>query len=152
MGVTFLPSGPATLILMFALTLWPETARLVQARAEELVRAPFVQVARMQGLAEYRIFPRELLPNLWPLLQTSALLTLANGVLLESILGFLGLGMPLGTPGLGRLIALATSRLDQHGPLLVATTLLLMAWLGGCRAVGRRSLDPRDRLITEPVT
>ncbi len=150
LGMAFLPAGPLTLILMFGLTLWPEPARMIQVRAAELLQAPFSQVARMQGVSPLQLLFREILPNLYPVLLISGLLTLANGVLLEAILGFLGLGLPLGSPSLGQLIGLGASRLDEHSPLLAVTSLTLLAWLMAMRKLGRNFKQESQPLLANP--
>lgn len=130
--------GPWLLILLFGATLWAEPARLLQAKIRELREAEFVQVARMRGRGERDIFLNEILPNLGPLLMANLLVTVMNAVLLESILGYLGLGRAVGEPSLGRLIEYGTMHLDRQPLVLVVTMAVLMGWLAGLRGLMKR--------------
>ena len=129
LGLSLLASGRMSLVLLFALTLWPENARMIQAKSEALRDADFVSAARMQGYSEKEIFIRELLPNLAPVMMVNFLVTLINAVLLESILSYLGLGLALGTPSLGHLIESGAKQLDRNPGILIVSAGLLLAWI-----------------------
>ncbi len=144
LGLAFLEPGPLSLTLLFGFTLWPELARMVQARLLELKSAEFVQVARMRGDGEVAIFIKEALPNLGPVLMANFLITLVNAVLLESILGYLGLGLKPGVPSLGRMIRLGVQTLDTQPSTLLVSMVVLVGWLAGLRAL-LSGLDHRHR-------
>lgn len=131
-------SGPVTLILIFSYTLWPESARLIEARIKELQEAEFVQVARMGGLSGPRLFIREILPNLYQIWTISFLVTFITAALLESALGFLGLGQDLGQPSLGHLIEYGTHNADTHPHILFLSLGLLLTWIFSLRALLRK--------------
>ncbi len=130
--------GSWLLILLFGATLWAEPARLLQAKIRELREAEFVQVARMRGRGERDIFLHEIMPNLGPLLVANLLVTLINAVLLESILGYLGLGRSVGEPSLGRLIEYGAMHMDRQPGVLLAAIAVLLGWLAGLRGLMRR--------------
>ncbi len=144
LGLAFLEPGALSLTLLFGFTLWPELARMVQARLLELESAEFVQVARMRGDGELEIFIKEALPNLGPVLLVNFLITLVNAVLLESILGYLGLGLEPGAPSLGRMIRLGVQTLDTQPATLLVSMAALVGWLAGLRTL-LSGLDPRHR-------
>lgn len=141
--------GPLSLILMFGFTLWPEIARIVQARVYQLEHADFVNAARMQGTGEVALFFREILPNLGPILTANFLVTLSSTVTLESILGFLGLGLEPGAPSMGRLIEMGLQHMDNHPHILMASVAVLLLWLGSLRILFR-SLHTRDHPLQAP--
>ncbi|CAM2009191.1 ABC transporter permease [Acanthopleuribacter pedis] len=135
-AVVFLPSGPVTLVLAMGCLLWPEPARLAEQQLERLAVAPFVTAARMRGETTWAVFRFELLPHLRRLLWTCMLLNTLNAVLLESILSYLGLGLPLGTPSLGGMFELAVRQMDRQPALLTAVFTLLLAEITLIRRLG----------------
>jgi len=147
--LSFVSPGPTSLILMFGCTLWPEIARIIQARVYQLENADFVNAARMQGEGEIAIFFREILPNLGPILTANFLVTLSATVTLEAILGFLGLGLEPGAPSMGRLIQLGLQYLDHQPHILIVSTTVLLLWLGSLRLMFR-SFHVRDLPLHVP--
>lgn len=135
-AVVFLPPGPGTLILAIGCLLWPEPARLAEQRLETLREAPFVTAALMRGESAWSLFRFELLPHLQRLLWTCFLLNTLNAVLLESILSYLGLGLPLGTPSLGGMFEQAVRHMDRNPALLTAVLSLLLLEITLLRRLG----------------
>lgn len=84
----------ATVTIAIAIISWPTVARLTRAEFRALREKDFVTAARSLGYGHTRIILREILPNaLPPLIVTSSILV-ATAILMESALGFLGLGDP----------------------------------------------------------
>ena len=84
--------GPT--ILVIALLSWPILARLARARLLELRERDFVLAARNMGAGTWHLVFRHGLPNTLDVLVVYATLQIANAVLLEAGLSFLGLGVP----------------------------------------------------------
>jgi len=84
--------GPT--IMVIALLTWPVLARMVRARLLELRERDFVHAARNMGAGIGHLIWRHGLPNTLDLLVVYATLQVANAVLLEAGLSFLGLGVP----------------------------------------------------------
>lgn len=83
-----------SVIAAVALVSWPPIARLVRAEFMRVKSSEFVEAARVQGYARRHIVFQEILPNcLSPLIVMSSLMV-ANAILLESAISFLGLGDP----------------------------------------------------------
>ena len=92
------------LILIIGLAEWPQYARTVRASVLAERNKEYVEAARVIGLSRYRIMWRHILPNtLSPVLVISTV-QVANAIMSEAALSFLGLGMPLTKPSLGSLI------------------------------------------------
>ena len=92
------------LILIIGLAEWPQYARTVRASVLAERRKEYVEAARVIGLTKVRIMWRHILPNtLSPVLVISTV-QVANAIMSEAALSFLGLGMPLTKPSLGSLI------------------------------------------------
>ncbi len=83
---------------------WPKYARTVRASVLGEKNKEYVEAARVIGISGWRIIFRHILPNtLTPVLVLSTI-QVANAVMSEAALSFLGLGMPITKPSLGSLI------------------------------------------------
>ena len=92
------------LILIIGIAEWPQYARTVRASVLAERKKEYVEAARVIGLSRLRIMWRHILPNtLSPVLVISTV-QVANAIMSEAALSFLGLGMPLTKPSLGSLI------------------------------------------------
>ncbi|MDM8517454.1 ABC transporter permease [Desulfobacterales bacterium HSG16] len=92
------------LIVTIGLAEWPQYARTVRASVLGEKNKEYVEAARVIGLNPARIMLRHILPNtLSPVLVISTV-QVANAVMSEAALSFLGLGMPVTKPSLGALI------------------------------------------------
>ncbi|MUM76928.1 ABC transporter permease subunit [Pseudodesulfovibrio sp. F-1] len=92
------------LIVIIGLAEWPQYARTVRASVLAERRKEYVEAARVIGLPKTRIMWRHILPNtLSPVLVISTV-QVANAIMSEAALSFLGLGMPVTQPSLGSLI------------------------------------------------
>ncbi len=139
--------GTFTLITtVIALTSWMQTARLIRAEVLRLSGMEFTQAARALGAGPWHLATRHILPNCMAMLVTSATLTMAQAMIAESALSFLGLGFALGTPSLGSLLHEALPYLGLHPAralapgLLLAAIVLIVTWAGETL---RRTYDPK---------
>ena len=85
------PLGNGGLLLLLALLVWPDTARLVRTQMRRVRGEPFVEAALALGLPPRRVWWRHALPAACRPLRTFAPITLAALVGLDSTLGFLGI-------------------------------------------------------------
>lgn len=92
------------LIVVIGLAEWPQYARTVRASVLAEKGKEYVEAARIIGFPDRRIMFRHILPNtLTPVLVISTV-QVANAIMSEAALSFLGLGMPPTQPSLGSLI------------------------------------------------
>ena len=92
------------LILVIGLAEWPQIGRTVRASVLGEKNKEYVEAARVIGLPARRIMVRHILPNtLTPVLVISTV-QVANAIMSEAALSFIGLGMPITRPSLGSLI------------------------------------------------
>ncbi|RDE19667.1 ABC transporter permease [Motiliproteus coralliicola] len=93
------------LILVIGIAEWPQYARTVRASVLAEKHKEYVDAARVMGFKSSRIMWRHILPNtLSPILVISTV-QVANAIISEASLSFLGLGMPVSQPSLGSLIS-----------------------------------------------
>lgn len=86
--------GTASITIAIGVTSWTGTARLVRAQTLAVEGRPFIERAKALGAGNGQIMGRHVLPNVMPLILVSTTLTVANSILSEATLTFLGLGNP----------------------------------------------------------
>jgi len=108
----------------------------------------FVLAAKSIGTPPYRMILRHILPNVMSPIMVSATLGIANAIITESALSFLGLGFPSDFPTWGRLLfdstnfmTLSPERVIYPG-LAISLTVLSVNYMGDGL---RDALDPRIR-------
>ncbi len=92
------------LIVIIGLAEWPVYARTVRASVLGEKNKEYVEAARVIGLSRSRIMIRHVLPNTLTSVLVISTIQVANAVMSEAALSFLGLGMPVTKPSLGSLI------------------------------------------------
>ena len=135
-------------ILIIALVFVPYMARPIRGQVLALREREFVEAARAQGAGSWRIMLSELLPNLSSSVIVFAPLMVANAVMLEAALSFLGVGVIPPEPSWGNMIDAGVDRLvtAPHltivpGAMLVLTVLALNVFGDGVRD----AFDPRAK-------
>jgi peptide/nickel transport system permease protein len=91
--------------LMLAILLWTYLARLVRGTFLGLREREFVEAEHAIGASSWRIIARHLIPNAAGSIVVNATLTVANAMLIEAALSYLGLGVQPPQVDLGSLIA-----------------------------------------------
>jgi peptide/nickel transport system permease protein len=94
----------AVLILAIALTGWVKYARTVRGSTLVERQKDYVQAARVIGVPSLRIMRRHVLPNVLGPVLVLATIEVAQAVIIEATLSFLGVGVPATSPSLGTLI------------------------------------------------
>ncbi len=100
-----LKRGAVSVFLIIGLVCWPGMVRVVRAQVLALKEREFVQAARSLGASDARIILRSILPNLLPTVIVLAVMSIANTILLEAGLGYLGIGVPPPAPTWGSMIS-----------------------------------------------
>lgn len=91
-------------ILVIGVSEWPQYARTVRACVLSAKKQEYVDAARVIGLRPGTIIFRHILPNTFSPLLVISTVQVANAIITEAALSFLGLGMPITKPSLGSLI------------------------------------------------
>lgn len=86
--------GLDRLVLVLGLTSWPVIARVVRSETLSIKRWAFVDAARVAGSSPLRIITREIMPHVLPEMVAYVSLLIAQALLIEASLGFLGLADP----------------------------------------------------------
>ena len=136
------------IVCAIGITSWMPTARIVRGDVLALKEREFVLAARSIGTTNTRMITRHILPNVLSPIMVSATLGIANAIITESALSFLGLGFPPDFPTWGRLLFDATDYLQQYPErvfwpgMAISLTVLSVNYLGDGL---RDALDPRSR-------
>lgn len=144
------PELGAFLLIVFAIgiTSWMQAARIVRGEVLALKEREYVLAAKSIGVPARRVILRHILPNIISPVMVAATLGVAEAIITESVLSFLGLGFPPDFPTWGRLlfdglqyIQLYPERVIWPG-LAISFTVLSVNYIGDGL---RDALDPRIR-------
>jgi peptide/nickel transport system permease protein len=105
MLVATVGSGLDKIIFAIIAVQWAFYARTIRSAAQVEVRKDYIEAARCLSLSRWRIMAVHLLPNCLSVLLVIANILMANAIVIEATMSFLGLGLPISRPSLGRLIA-----------------------------------------------
>jgi peptide/nickel transport system permease protein len=139
-------------IFVIGLVYIPYMARPVRGQVLSLREKEFVEAARAQGAGPLRIMFREVLPNLTSTLLVFFTLLIANAILLEAALSFLGAGVRPPNPSWGTMIDEGVERIATAPHLTVVPGLMLVLTVLALNIFGdgvRDALDPRAKVRLE---
>ena len=150
MLVAVLGSGSMFVIVVaIGITGWTTAARLVRAEFLRLREADFVQAAKALGASDRRIIIRHMLPSALAPVVVAATLGIADSVVTEAALSFLGFGILPPQASLGNMLTNAQDYFFRN-PILVwypGLTLILVVLAASFLGDGLRdALDPRQRI------
>nr|WP_244422717.1 ABC transporter permease [Liberibacter crescens] len=92
------------IVSVIGITSWMNTARIVRGDVLFIKNREFIIAAISSGVREHRIILKHLLPNIISSIIVSAILSIAEAIITESALSFLGFGFPSDFPTWGRLL------------------------------------------------
>ena len=142
--------GPGAITLAIAVTSWAPAARTIQVAVRNVEAGPFLDPIRALGGGNWYQLRRHVLPAVLPLILANALLIVANAILAESTLAFLGLGDPeqlswgsmlRQATNAGAVTAEAWWYLLPPGLAII----IIVVALSGCSR--RLESSPRDRVV-----
>lgn len=135
--------------IILAALLWTYLARLVRGAFLSLREREFVEAARAIGASDRRIIFRHMIPNAVGPIVVNATLTVANAILIEAFLSFLGLGIEPPEVSLGNLVAAGQSDATVLPWLFFFPAGFLIVTILAVNFIGdglRDALDPTQRV------
>ncbi|ADZ83027.1 oligopeptide ABC transporter permease [Cellulosilyticum lentocellum] len=140
--------GVVSLVIIIGILQWTNIARIVRVEILSLKQREFIEASRVLGLNSFEIIKKHLLPNVLAPLIVYTTLAIANGILLEAGLSFLGMGVRQPQPSWGNMLTAAQSMRVLKSQwwlwippgLLVFLTVLSINFLGDGL---RDGLDPK---------
>jgi len=151
-------------MVTFGLLVSPTAMRIIRGSTLAVRHELFVDAARVSGLTTRQIIVRHIVPRVSGAVIVLVSLISASAVLVETGLGFLGLGVPPPTPSWGELVAVASTQVHTQpwllvpSGLLVAVSVLSFGLLGdaardasteGWQARTPQGRGPRRRAVVE---
>ena len=124
-----------TLLALMLLFSWMSLVSYVRAEFLRLRNFDFVRASKALGASNSRIIFRHILPNASPIIIANLPFLLAGSITTLTSLDFLGLGLPIGSPSLGELLAQGKNNLTAYwlgitGFVTITTILTLLVFIG----------------------
>jgi peptide/nickel transport system permease protein len=139
--------GPSArnVVLVIGLTQWMVVARVVRSEVLRAVPLEFVTAARALGAGDRRVIGHHVLPQAMPSIIVAASLGVANAILTESALSYLGLGIQPPTPTWGNMLSGAQNFIWNKPDLALYPGLMILLSVLAFNSLGdalRDALDP----------
>ncbi|MBI3979700.1 MAG: ABC transporter permease [Chloroflexi bacterium] len=145
----FVPPSVATITLIIAITAWMTVARIVRGQILAIKEQDYILAARSMGAGDWRIIFRHCLPNgLAPIL-VAATLNVANAVLMESYISYLGYGIQPPTASWGNMLNNAQTYFQTAPWVAIFPGVVITATVMSFNFLGdglRDALDPRLKM------
>jgi peptide/nickel transport system permease protein len=139
-------------ILIIAVVYVPYMARPIRGQVLALREREFVEAARAQGAGHLRIMFSEILPNLASIIVVFFPLMVANAILLEAALGFLGVGVQPPEASWGTMIGDGVKHILSGPHLAIVPGIMLVLTVLALNVFGdgvRDAFDPRAKVHLE---
>jgi len=138
-------SGLSQIVVVIGLTTWMPVARVVRGEVMRVKGLPYVEAAHALGAGERHVILAHLLPQAVPAIIVAATLGVANAILLESGLSYLGLGIQPPIPSWGNMLQSAQAYVWNQPMLALWPGLLIFIAVMAYNSLGdgiRDALDP----------
>ena len=138
-------SGLTQIVVVIGLTTWMPIARVVRGEVLRVKALPYVEAAHALGARPSHVILAHLLPQAVPAVIVAATLGVANAILLESALSYLGLGIQPPIPSWGNMLQSAQAYVWTQPMLALWPGLLIFVAVMAYNALGdgiRDALDP----------
>ncbi|MGH2972099.1 MAG: ABC transporter permease [Gaiellaceae bacterium] len=138
-----------TIVFILAGFFWSPIARIVRGVFLSLREKEYVEAAKAVGAGDFRIMFRHMLPNTLGPIVVNGTLAVADAILIEAFLSFLGEGIADPTPSLGKLV-FEGQQFPQKWWITVIPGLVLVLIVVCVNFVGdglRDALDPQQRRV-----
>ncbi len=145
----FIPPSVITITLIIGLTSWMATARLVRGQILSMLKLDYIEAARAGGASDLRLVLRHLLPNSTAPIVVAATLNVADAILAESYVSFLGYGIQPPLASWGNMLNNAQSYFVSAPWLAIFPGLMITLAVTSINFIGdglRDALDPRLRI------
>ena len=135
-----------TITFVIALLVWPRMARLVRGQVLTIRDQDYVQAAKAVGVTNVKIALRHILPNVVGIMVVEATLIVAQAILIETAVSYLGLGIQPPTPSWGNMLEDSRTTMTTQWwltwfpGLMIVVTALCVNFLGDGL---RDALDPK---------
>lgn len=144
--MSVLGAGLRNVVIVLGITGWVAYGRLIRAEVMSLSAKEYIEAVRALGQKDSKIIVRHILPNVTPSAIVMASLRVANMIIAEASLTFMGLGVEPHIPTWGSMLADGRGYITSAWWLAAFPGLAIMLTVVGVNLVGdwlRDVLDPR---------
>ena len=141
-------NGIEVVMIAIGVAIMPQYARIVRAQVLGVRNADYILAARTVGAGGARILVRHIAPNVWAPVLVVATLGLANAVVAEASLSFLGIGVKPPKPTWGNMLLDGFGQMQRRPAMAIAPGVAIFLLVLAFNFVGdtlRDALDPRLR-------
>lgn len=139
--LAFAGSGFVPLVLVLTVGAWVLTFRIVRAHVGAVAALPYIEAARLAGAGPVSLLWRHLLPASAPLLIVALTLNFSSVLVLESSLGYLGLGIQPPRPDWGQMVASGQAQLGGAWWISLVPGTVIVLTVVSIQVVGDRLAD-----------
>lgn len=148
---SFMGPSMKNIIIILAVIYWTQVARIVRAEVMSIKKREFIEAAEAFGLNDLEIIAKHIIPNVIGPVTVYATLAIANGILTEAALSFLGMGVNPEVPSWGNMLSAAQSMraLESQWWLWIPPGLLVLLTVLSINFLGdglRDALDPKTQV------
>lgn len=146
--VALVGSSLPVLVMVMGFLMWDRFAVVMRAAAQQLRNQEYIQAAQSQGFSAPRILLREVMPNIFDRLAVIATFEMANAILVEATLSFLGLGVQPPTASWGLMISEGRQSLLFDSWMIMIPGIALCVLVLAINMIGdglRDALSPSSR-------
>jgi peptide/nickel transport system permease protein len=136
-------------IVVIAVVFIPYIARPIRGQVMSVRRMEYIDASVASGASGWRVMAREIAPNIYSMLIVFLTLIVANDILTEAALSYLGVGVPVLTPSWGNIIQQGEQSIVTAPQLTIAPGVAILLTVVALNVLGdalRDALDPHARL------
>lgn len=137
--------GLASIVIVIGCFGWMEISRLVRAETMSAKNREYVQYAELINVPKWKIMMKHVLPTIFPVIITAATGAIANAIMVESSMSFLGIGIQAPMSSWGTLLKTAQTTLSKAPHMAFLPGILIV-----CTICSFNKLGDLLRLFVEP--
>nr|WP_225434194.1 ABC transporter permease [Peribacillus tepidiphilus] len=144
----YLTPGLKAIILVIGLFTWMSTARLVRAETLSIKEREYVLYAKASGQSFFKIIGKHIIPAVFPTIVVASTVSIANAIMMESALSFLGLGVQQPVSSWGSMLQNAQSNLGNAPYMAILPGLFIVLTVFSFNKLGdvlRVAVEPKTR-------
>ncbi|MFT4286175.1 ABC transporter permease [Nocardioides sp.] len=139
--LAFAGTGFVPLVTVLSIGAWVLTFRILRVHAGTVAALPYIEAARLGGARTWSVLWRHVLPASAPLLIVALTLNFSSVLILESSLGYLGLGVQPPRPDWGQLVASGQAQLAGAWWISLIPGALIVLTVVSLQVIGDRLAD-----------
>jgi peptide/nickel transport system permease protein len=143
----YLTPGLKAIILVIGLFTWMSTARLVRAETLSIKEREYVLYAKSSGQSLKKVIWKHIIPAVFPTIIVASTVSIANAILMESALSFLGLGIQQPLSSWGSMLQNAQGNLGNAPYMAILPGLLIVLTVYSFNKIGdllRAVVEPKS--------